>query len=964
MTENAPDSSMLGPTGKELVLDTETDPAMVATPLLRWGTSLFRSSFTLGPDSDQTEAEGPGLAPDDSSWKLAYFRVHCKTKAGLPWTEPGEELLVRVLGPPLPPPNNHLRERYPVMIQDLQNGTFHVSFYPEQGGTYNIHCKLNGRRIKNSPWEIRRHLPRLDLTGCQVAGIFAEEDPITLSVEYQDPQTQIQPEHLSVSICDPSGKRIPLKINRFEEYEGGSSARSSIEEPKRPQKPTENNSEEEDEEDEDGFSKSSFEEDSAAGSSSRSGNNQSDPKSTPSLEQLQQARVVKRKGFKVVAWPQTEGLYVVDVQAFGQSIAGCPYEVRVTKKIVILAEQVAKGVDVDLPAELSRVKVGFGWTLPPSSPGEKSLDLDVSCMISRFDKKVDHAFFIDKSSLDGAVQLTGAKGTLLASDEEQWLKLEKKTFKMLQSVDSKLSNWIAKKNKLLEETGGSLSRSSSSKNFGADEKSQDLGEEDTELLLTKYKLLPSIRKIRMKQRDLRKKGGFHRRSPSLSMSSFSLSLPSSSSLASISQAGSDADQEFVLVNLPELSPKYTDLVFSINIFDEGKTFQNVSGLYVRIVDDTTQKEIYRYDLSSCKKSAIIACKLFRWGPSLWKFRVFDDPAEGRTFQQICRFITSGGGDGPRRYLSEGPEWREFGVRIGRARRLQEGLLLRLGVRGVQGRVLYDRSLARTKLLDLPARPPDPDQNPPDSPGGGGPRILPYGGKIGLAEEAYRTRKAAQLEELRREHEEFHLPSEVEFEQQAPLKGRGNIIEVALWGINDAQDFVLIGRVYLYVDKLQLDGIPRWYNMHLHPKDSAETIDIGELQLSVVEYELEESAEQLETLYEEKEIQYEEDRSSDSKKKKRLKKLQKKLKGKKRGKKQRPQDQEELPQQPPSQSHTPKKLKIRPSASEQELHSHFAISSSTSHNAFTRQSPQLGPSASSDESSDDEPYVSTSEDESD
>jgi hypothetical protein len=155
-----------------------------------------------------------------------------------------------------------------------------------------------------------------------VAGIFAEEDPITLTVEYQDPQPQIQPEHLSVSICDPTGKRIPLKINRFEEYEGSSSARSSIEEPRRPQKPTENNSEgEEEEEDEDGFSKSSFEEDSAAGSSSsRTGNNQSNPKSSPSLEQLQQARVVKRKGFKVVAWPKTEGLYVVDVQAFGQSI--------------------------------------------------------------------------------------------------------------------------------------------------------------------------------------------------------------------------------------------------------------------------------------------------------------------------------------------------------------------------------------------------------------------------------------------------------------------------------------------------------------------------------------------------------------------------------------------------------------------------------------------------------------------
>jgi hypothetical protein len=210
--------------------------------------------------------------------------------------------------------------------------------------------------------------------------------------------------------------------------------------------------------------------------------------------------------------------------------------------------------------------------------------------------------------LDGAVQLTGAKGTLLASDEEQWLKLEKKTFKMLQSVDSKLTNWIAKKNKLLEETGGSLSRSSSSRSIVADEKLQD-GEEDTELLLTKYKLLPAIRKIRMKQRDLRKKGGFHRRSPSLSMSSFSLSLPSSSSLSSISQAGSDADQEFVLVNLPELSSKYTDLVFSINIFDEGKTFQNISGLYVRIVDDSSHKESYRYELSSCKKSAIIACKV-------------------------------------------------------------------------------------------------------------------------------------------------------------------------------------------------------------------------------------------------------------------------------------------------------------------------------------------------------------------
>mmetsp|Transcript_10411 Transcript_10411/g.42328 ORF Transcript_10411/g.42328 Transcript_10411/m.42328 type:complete len:1086 (-) Transcript_10411:53-3310(-) len=97
-------------------------------------------------------------------------------------------------------------------IVDNLDGTFAVSYFPDRIGDYNVHVKLNGRRIKGAPFDAFMRRPVLDLYGCQIDGGYAEDETeFSLQLEHKDVQL-VPEEHLQLRIADP--KRRQLVPNR------------------------------------------------------------------------------------------------------------------------------------------------------------------------------------------------------------------------------------------------------------------------------------------------------------------------------------------------------------------------------------------------------------------------------------------------------------------------------------------------------------------------------------------------------------------------------------------------------------------------------------------------------------------------------------------------------------------------------------------------------------------------------
>jgi hypothetical protein len=96
----------------------------------------------------------------------------------------------------------------------------------------------------------------------------------------------------------------------------------------------------------------------------------------------------------------------------------------------------------------------------------------------------------------------------------------------------------------------------------------------------------------------------------------------------------------------------------VNVFDQGKTFHNVQSAQVRLIDRQLNKVLYRYSLRDCETEAIIVLRIYRYGPSLWRLRIIDEPAHGHTFNVLCKKSILGPYLGPqepplRRYLAQG-----------------------------------------------------------------------------------------------------------------------------------------------------------------------------------------------------------------------------------------------------------------------------------------------------------------------
>ena len=100
----------------------------------------------------------------------------------------------------------------------------------------------------------------------------------------------------------------------------------------------------------------------------------------------------------------------------------------------------------------------------------------------------------------------------------------------------------------------------------------------------------------------------------------------------------DGDDEAIRVDLTALPGAVTSLVYTVNSFT-GQDFSQIANAYCRLVDETTETEIARYELSGAgQHNAQIMAKVSRDGAG-WSMTALGVPATGRTFRDLLPAIT-------------------------------------------------------------------------------------------------------------------------------------------------------------------------------------------------------------------------------------------------------------------------------------------------------------------------------------
>lgn len=96
---------------------------------------------------------------------------------------------------------------------------------------------------------------------------------------------------------------------------------------------------------------------------------------------------------------------------------------------------------------------------------------------------------------------------------------------------------------------------------------------------------------------------------------------------------SEGDDESVVVDLLALPAAVQTLVFTVNSFT-GQDFSQIENAFCRLVDETNQSELARYELSgSGHHNAQIMAKVTRDG-SAWSMTAIGAVASGRTIQDL------------------------------------------------------------------------------------------------------------------------------------------------------------------------------------------------------------------------------------------------------------------------------------------------------------------------------------------
>ncbi|WP_375478438.1 TerD family protein [uncultured Jatrophihabitans sp.] len=99
----------------------------------------------------------------------------------------------------------------------------------------------------------------------------------------------------------------------------------------------------------------------------------------------------------------------------------------------------------------------------------------------------------------------------------------------------------------------------------------------------------------------------------------------------------EGDDESIRVELAGVPASVASLVFTVNSFT-GQDFSQIENAFCRLVDETTEAEIARFDLSgSGTHNAMLMAKVSRDGAG-WSMTALGTPATGRTFRDLLPVI--------------------------------------------------------------------------------------------------------------------------------------------------------------------------------------------------------------------------------------------------------------------------------------------------------------------------------------
>lgn len=101
----------------------------------------------------------------------------------------------------------------------------------------------------------------------------------------------------------------------------------------------------------------------------------------------------------------------------------------------------------------------------------------------------------------------------------------------------------------------------------------------------------------------------------------------------------EGDDESIRVYLDGVPPTVSTLVFTVNSFT-GQDFSQIENAFCRLIDETTETEIARYELTgSGPHTAQIMAKVARDGAG-WSMTAIGAPASGRTFRDLLPAISA------------------------------------------------------------------------------------------------------------------------------------------------------------------------------------------------------------------------------------------------------------------------------------------------------------------------------------
>jgi tellurium resistance protein TerZ len=99
----------------------------------------------------------------------------------------------------------------------------------------------------------------------------------------------------------------------------------------------------------------------------------------------------------------------------------------------------------------------------------------------------------------------------------------------------------------------------------------------------------------------------------------------------------EGDDESIRVDLSAVSPAVQTIVFTVNSFT-GQDFTQIQNAFCRLIDETTEAEIARYELGAAgQHTAQIMSKVSRDGAG-WSMTAIGTAASGRTFHDLLPAI--------------------------------------------------------------------------------------------------------------------------------------------------------------------------------------------------------------------------------------------------------------------------------------------------------------------------------------